>query len=187
MTRLFVFLAAATLTSVSFGQASSSTSFAQGGMHFSAKAMDTDNDGMISKDEFMKYHSDMWDQMTKDSNGSMSVTDLGSAFARGGMHVSVKAMDPPLSLFRLTWLAEALTSVTVPVTVPAVADVTVAVKVTLAPTVDGFSEEIKSVVVAARAGGVAPNLLRNMALPTTRSGFPSSFKSALTVPPKAPG
>jgi Ca2+-binding EF-hand superfamily protein len=93
MRRLFVFLAAATLTSVSFGQASSSTSFAQGGMHFSAKAMDTDNDGMISKDEFMKYHSDMWDQMTKDSNGSMSVTDLSAAFARGGMHVKVKAMD----------------------------------------------------------------------------------------------
>jgi Ca2+-binding EF-hand superfamily protein len=62
-------------------------------MHFSAKAMDTDNDGMISQDEFMKYHSDMWDQMTKDSNGSMSVTDVSAAFARGGMHVNAKAMD----------------------------------------------------------------------------------------------
>jgi Ca2+-binding EF-hand superfamily protein len=93
MTRLLVFLAAATLTSVSFAQDSSSTTLAQGGMHFSAKAMDTDNDGMISKDEFMKYHSDMWDQMTKDSNGSMSVTDLGAAFARGGMHVKAAAMD----------------------------------------------------------------------------------------------
>ena len=93
MTRLFVFLAAAALTGVSFGQASSSTSFAQGGMHFSAKAMDTDNDGMISKDEFMKYHSDMWDQMTKDSNGTMSTADAATAFARGGMHVNVKKMD----------------------------------------------------------------------------------------------
>jgi Ca2+-binding EF-hand superfamily protein len=93
MTRLLVFLAAATLTSVSFAQSDSSTDFARGGMHFSAKAMDTDNDGMISKDEFMKYHSDMWDQMTKDSNGSMSVADLGAAFARGGMHVKASAMD----------------------------------------------------------------------------------------------
>jgi Ca2+-binding EF-hand superfamily protein len=93
MTRLLMFLAAATLTSVSFGQASSSTSFAQGGMHFSAKAMDTDNDGMISQDEFMKYHSDMWDQMMKDSKEPMSVTDLSAAFARGGMHVNVKKMD----------------------------------------------------------------------------------------------
>jgi Ca2+-binding EF-hand superfamily protein len=93
MTRLLVFLAAATLTSVSFAQADSSTDFARGGMHFSAKAMDTNNDGMISQDEFMKYHSDMWDQMTKDSNGSMSMSDARSAFARGGMHVNVKAMD----------------------------------------------------------------------------------------------
>jgi Ca2+-binding EF-hand superfamily protein len=93
MTRLLAFLAAATLTSVGFAQADSSTNFATGGMHFSAKAMDTDNDGMISKDEFMKYHADMWDKMTKDSNGSMSTADAGKTFARGGMHVNVKAMD----------------------------------------------------------------------------------------------
>ena len=93
MTRLLVFLAAATLTSVSFAQADSSTDFARGGMHFSAKAMDTDNDGMISKDEFMKYHAAMWDQMTKDSNGTMSVSDANSAFARGGMHVNAAKMD----------------------------------------------------------------------------------------------
>lgn len=93
MTRLLVFLAAATLTSVSFAQDSSSTTLAQGGMHFSAKAMDTDNDGMISKDEFMKYHANMWDQMTKGSNGSMSTSDATSSFARGGMHVNTKSMD----------------------------------------------------------------------------------------------
>jgi Ca2+-binding EF-hand superfamily protein len=93
MTRLLVFLAAATLTSVGFAQASSSTDLATGAMHFSATAMDTDNDGMISKDEFMKYHADMWDKMTKDSNGSMSAADAGTAFARGGMHVNVKKMD----------------------------------------------------------------------------------------------
>jgi hypothetical protein len=94
MTRLLAFLAAATLGSVSFAQADQSADFARGGMHFSAKAMDTDHDGMISKEEFMKYHADMWSKMTKDSNGSMSVTDASSAFAHGGMHVDVKAMDP---------------------------------------------------------------------------------------------
>jgi Ca2+-binding EF-hand superfamily protein len=93
MTQLLVFLAAATLASASFAQTDASTDFARGGMHFSAKAMDTDNDGMISKDEFMKYHADMWDQVTKNSNGSISATDLSTAFARGGMHVNVKAMD----------------------------------------------------------------------------------------------
>jgi Ca2+-binding EF-hand superfamily protein len=93
MTRLLVFVAAATLTSVSFAQADSSTDFARGGMHFIAKAMDTDNDGTISKDEFMKYHADMWDMMTKDSSGSISVSDATAAFAHGGMHINVKAMD----------------------------------------------------------------------------------------------
>jgi len=93
MTRLLVFLAAATLTSVGFAQASSSTDLATGGMHFSAKAMDADHDGMISKDEFMKYHADMWDKLASGSNGTMSTPDVAKAFARGGMHVNVKAMD----------------------------------------------------------------------------------------------
>jgi Ca2+-binding EF-hand superfamily protein len=93
MTRLLVFLAAATLTSLSYAQTDSSTDLARGGMHFSAKAMDTDNDGMISKDEFMKYHANMWDQMTKNSNGTMSMSDAKTAFARGGMHVNVASMD----------------------------------------------------------------------------------------------
>jgi hypothetical protein len=94
MTRLLVFLAAAALTSVSFAQANSSTDVTQRSLHFSAKAMDTDNDGMISKDEFMKYHADKWRELTKDSNGSVSVADANAAFARGGMHVDVKAIDP---------------------------------------------------------------------------------------------
>jgi len=93
MTRFLVFLAATTLTSVSFAQ-DQSADFARGGMHFSAKAMDTDGDGMISKDEFMKYHAAVWDQMTKDSNGNMTMSDASAAFARGGMHVDVNKMDP---------------------------------------------------------------------------------------------
>ena len=93
MARLMVLLVVSALSSVSFGQASSSADFARGGMHFDAKAMDTNKDGMISKDEFMKYHADMWDQMTKDSNGTMSMNDATSAFARGGMHVNVSKMD----------------------------------------------------------------------------------------------
>ena len=92
MSRLLVFLAAATLTSVSFAQ-DQSTDFARGGMHFSAKAMDTDKDGMISQDEFMKYHAAMWDQMTQDSNGNMTISAASAAFARGGMHVGVNKMD----------------------------------------------------------------------------------------------
>jgi hypothetical protein len=33
------------------------------------KAMDTNGDGKISKQEFMAYHEKMWDSMKKDSNG----------------------------------------------------------------------------------------------------------------------
>src|SRR5579863_6609363 len=94
MNRFLVFLAAATVTSLGYAQDSSTSGdLARGGMHFSAKAMDTDNDGKISQDEFMKYHADMWDQMTKNSSGTMSMGDAKTAFARGGMHVNVSKMD----------------------------------------------------------------------------------------------
>lgn len=94
MNRFLVFLAAVTMTSLGYAQDSSTSGdLARGGMHFSAKAMDANHDGMISKDEFMKYHSDMWDSMTKDSKGTMTMSDAKSAFARGGMHINADKMD----------------------------------------------------------------------------------------------
>jgi Ca2+-binding EF-hand superfamily protein len=93
MSRFLVFLSTAILTSVSFAQ-EQSADFARGGMHFSAKAMDTNGDAMISNDEFMKYHAAMWEQMTTDSNGNMTLSDASAAFARGGMHIDVNKMDP---------------------------------------------------------------------------------------------
>ena len=93
MTRFFVFLAAATLTSVSFAQGQPAD-FAPDGMHFSARAMDANGDGMISTEEFMKYHAAMWDQLAKNSSGTMTVDAAASAFARGGMHIDVSKMDP---------------------------------------------------------------------------------------------
>jgi Ca2+-binding EF-hand superfamily protein len=93
MTRFLVFLATAMLMSVSFARAQSAD-FARGSMHFNARAMDSNGDGMISKDEFMKYHAAVWNQATKDSDGKMTVSDAAVAFARGGMHVDVSKMDP---------------------------------------------------------------------------------------------
>jgi Ca2+-binding EF-hand superfamily protein len=92
MTRFLGVVAAATLTSIGFAQ-DQSVDLARGGMHFSAKEMDTDKNGMISEDEFMKYHAAVWDKMTQDSGGNMTVGDAAAAFARGGMHIDVGKMD----------------------------------------------------------------------------------------------
>ena len=40
------------------------------------KMMDTNNDAMISKEEFMKHHEGMYDKMKKGSNGMVSVKDM---------------------------------------------------------------------------------------------------------------
>lgn len=46
----------------------------KGGMDM--KMMDTNNDGMISKEEFMKHHESMYDKMKKGSNGMVSTKDM---------------------------------------------------------------------------------------------------------------
>ena len=66
------------------GCAPNSTMMRQGFMQGSAgmksgmdmKMMDTNNDAMISKDEFMKHHEAMYDKMKKGSNGMVSVKDM---------------------------------------------------------------------------------------------------------------
>jgi hypothetical protein len=73
-------------------------------------------------------------------------------------------------------------NVTVPVIVPAVADVTVAVSVTLAPNVDGFKDDVTAVDVAAKLGGTAANLFSSKLLPTITSCVPSFFILTATAP-----
>lgn len=48
-----------------------------GGHDMDMKAMDTNGDGMISKDEFMKYHQMKWDKMKKNSAGMVDMKDMG--------------------------------------------------------------------------------------------------------------
>lgn len=64
--------------------------FARGNLRFSAKAMDADHDGTISKDEFMKYAGQKFDKM-KGTDGMMSVEDAARDFSRGNMHPDAKA------------------------------------------------------------------------------------------------
>ena len=40
------------------------------------KMMDVNNEGMIAKEEFMKYHESMYDKMKKGSNGMVSIKDM---------------------------------------------------------------------------------------------------------------
>ena len=40
------------------------------------KNMDTDNDGTVSKEEFMKAHETMWDEMKKNKDGLVDVKEM---------------------------------------------------------------------------------------------------------------
>ncbi len=50
--------------------------FAADGMTMDMKSMDSNNDGMISKKEFMKHHEHMWNKMKKSKGGMVSVKDM---------------------------------------------------------------------------------------------------------------
>ncbi len=49
------------------------------------KMMDSNNDGMVSKDEFMKYHETMYDGMKKNSSGMVSMKDMQMMMSGGHM------------------------------------------------------------------------------------------------------
>ena len=56
--------------------------FATGGVNFKARAIDTDHDGTISKDEFVAYAGKKFDSMKK-TDDMVSVADMAKAIARG--------------------------------------------------------------------------------------------------------
>ena len=43
---------------------------------FDMKKMDTNGDGMVSKDEYMSYHESIYNSMKKGSNGMVSTRDM---------------------------------------------------------------------------------------------------------------
>jgi hypothetical protein len=49
------------------------------------KSMDTNNDGMISKQEFMAHHEKMYDQMKKNKDGMVDMKDMGMMGGNKGM------------------------------------------------------------------------------------------------------
>src|SRR5262245_8222579 len=76
---------------VSIPVVEASQQFARGNLRFDAKAMDTDGDGKITKEEFMKYGEKKFDAEPKDAHGMVSVADAGHDFARGNVHPTAKA------------------------------------------------------------------------------------------------
>ena len=56
------------------------------------KMMDTNADGMISKDEFMKHHEGMYDGMKKNKSGMVSVKDMQAMMKDHGKMGSGKEM-----------------------------------------------------------------------------------------------
>jgi hypothetical protein len=66
---------------VSIPVADAARDFSRGNLSFEAKSVDANGDGMVSKDEFMKYGEAKFDAM-KGPKG-VSVADAAKAFGRG--------------------------------------------------------------------------------------------------------
>jgi hypothetical protein len=73
-------------------QAQTGNAFATGGMHFDAKAMDTNGDGMITKEEMMAYASKMWDMMANGKD-TIRISQATKDFATGGLAFNARAID----------------------------------------------------------------------------------------------
>ena len=66
---------------------------ARGNMHFDARAMDTNGDGMISKDEMQKYDEAMWKKMAANEKRMLPVSEAATNFARGNLRFDARTMD----------------------------------------------------------------------------------------------
>ena len=74
-------------------QAQTSNAFATGNsMHFDAKDMDSNGDGMITKEEMMAYAEKMWDMMANGKD-TIRISRATKNFATGGLAFNAKAMD----------------------------------------------------------------------------------------------
>ena len=88
---LVTMIALAALATVA--QAQTSNAFATGNpMHFDAKAMDTNGDGMITKAEMMAYAEKMWDMMANGKD-TIRISRATKDFATGGLAFNAKAID----------------------------------------------------------------------------------------------
>ncbi len=61
---------------IGIGSSASAKDDAKMAMKMDLRMMDTNGDGMISKDEFMKHHEMMFDKMKKNSAGMVAMKDM---------------------------------------------------------------------------------------------------------------
>jgi hypothetical protein len=61
-------------------------------MHMDVKAMDTNHDGMISKDEFAAYGEKIWQVISRGS-ATVAVSTAAIDFATGNMAMNAQEMD----------------------------------------------------------------------------------------------
>jgi EF-hand domain pair/EF hand len=74
-------------------QAQTSNAFATGNpMHFDVKAMDSNGDGMITKEEMMAYAEKMWESMAN-GHDTIRISRAAKDFATGGLAFNAKAID----------------------------------------------------------------------------------------------
>jgi Ca2+-binding EF-hand superfamily protein len=93
MLKLLVMSLVASALLASGVQAQNSNAFATGNpMHFDVKAMDTNGDGMITKEEMMAYAQKMWDMMANGKD-TILISRATKDFATGGLAFNAKAMD----------------------------------------------------------------------------------------------
>lgn len=87
---LSILLGAALASAPASAAAADDTKHAKGmSMGMDMKMMDTNNDGMVSKDEFTKHHEMMWGKMKKNKSGMVDIKDMNM------MHDSMmKGGDP---------------------------------------------------------------------------------------------
>lgn len=91
--RLMSAVALALLACGAQAQTGNSNAFATGNpMHFDAKAMDTNGDGKITKEEMMAYAEKMWDMMANGQD-TIRISRATKDFASGGLAFNAKAID----------------------------------------------------------------------------------------------
>ncbi len=66
--------------------------FASGGVNFTARAIDKDHDGTISKAEYVAYTTRKFESMKK-TNNMVSVEDMAKAIARGNTDPKEKSSE----------------------------------------------------------------------------------------------